>query len=115
MNRYFPVLTAWTSGSALTTYFQVPFRCTLRNVAGALDDDPGDAETILFKDGANTVGTLTFDTDVSAGDKGVFTKDTTYGDTIFDEGDLITIVNSSADATAGCHVLIELDPYGLKA
>jgi len=108
MKDYFAQI-PFASGAA-TQYFIAPFRCTLNDVSGVVQADPGDAETVTFKDGAggNSLGVLTFGTDIAAGAKGTYVPDTTYGSTVLEEGDLIEIVTSTA-ADAVCDMFLKLD------
>jgi hypothetical protein len=115
MQRYFTHAMAFAAG-ALTTYFQVPYRCTLRGLSGSVDADPGDGETVtVYKDtGSVELGTLTFGSGIAAGAKGTFAANATYGDTVLAAGDLLKIVTSTASA-ANLTLTIELDPHALKA
>lgn len=96
--------------SAVTEYFAVPYRCTVRKVSGIVQADPGDAETITFtvNSSGDSLGVLTFGSDIAAGAVGEYTRsDDTV---ILEEGDIIKIV-TSAGAAAACDLNIELDPY----
>jgi len=105
---------AFASG-ALTTYFYVPYRCTLRSISGIVQADPGDGETVTVTYGttvaaATAMGTLTFGTDIAAGAIGTWAADATTGDTVMAAGSYLKFVTSAA-ATAVCDLNIELDPY----
>jgi hypothetical protein len=106
--------TAFASGAS-TTYFQVPYRCTLRKVSGIVQADPGDAETVTVTGGATAaaataLGVLTFGTDIAAGAVGVWAADATTGNTVLEAGSFLKFVTSTGDA-AVCNLNIELDPY----
>ena len=103
------------AAGALTTYFYVPYRCTLRSISGIVNADPGDAETVTVTYGATVaaataMGVLTFGTDIAAGAIGTWTEDATTGGTVMAEGSYLKFVTSAA-ATAVCDLDIELDPY----
>lgn len=113
-NIQFPHTISFASG-AVTEFFQVPYRCTLRNVSGIVQADPGDAETITFTGGATTaaataLGTLTFGSDIAAGAVGTWAADATTGNTVLAAGSYIKMVTSAASA-AKCDLIIELDPF----
>lgn len=109
--------TAFAAG-ATTTYFQVPYRCKLRDVAGIVQADPGDAETVTVTGGATAatattaLGTLTFGTDIAAGAVGTWAADGSTGNTILEEGHFLKFVTSAA-AAANLDLNIELDPYAI--
>lgn len=100
------------AAGAITHYFVVPYRCTLRNVTGIVQADPGDAETITFTENSasTALGVLTFGTTIAAGATGTWTADTTDGAHVLAAGELIKMVTSAA-AAAQCDLDIELDPY----
>ncbi|WP_289020401.1 hypothetical protein [Desulfobacter postgatei] len=109
--------TAFAAG-ATTTYFQVPYRCTVRSVAGIVQADPGDAETVTVTGGTTAatattaLGTLTFGTDIAAGAVGTWAADATTGNTVLEEGSFLKIVTSAA-AAADLDLNIELDPHAI--
>lgn len=96
-----------------TYYVQAPYRCTLFKArATAQNSDIGDADTVTIKKGSTIIGTLTFGTDIAAGAKATWAADATNGKTVFEEGDLITVVVSALDAAGDrVHVEIDLDPH----
>lgn len=102
--------------SAKTTFFAVPYRCTLRNVIGIVQADPGDAQTVTVSGGddASTatteLGVLTFGTDIAAGAIGEWAPDADSGNTILEEGAVLKFVTSVGTA-ANLDLNIELDPY----
>ena len=97
---------------AVTHYFIVPYRCTLRNVTGIVQGDPGDADTVTFTENSagTALGVLLFGSTIAAGAVGTWTADTTDGAHVLAAGELIKIVTSAA-ATVQCDLDIELDPY----
>lgn len=112
---HFQKAIAFAAG-ALTTYFYVPYRCTLRAISGIVQGDPGDAETVTVTGGATVatattaLGVLTFGTDIAAGAIGTWAADATTGDTVLEAGSYLKFVTSAA-AAAVCDLDIELDPY----
>lgn len=95
-------------------YMVVPYRCTLRNVLAALQEDPGDsgANEIMVKDkDGNTIGEITFGDDVAAGDTGTYSPDSDNGNTVLEAGDVIEIETANADAAVDAHLSVEFDPY----
>jgi hypothetical protein len=100
------------SSSATAEFFiPVPVRCTIKTAQAACSADPGDGETLTFADGSNTVGVLTFGTDIAAGAQGVYAADATYGKTIFDPGDSIKVTISQLTAAATFVGYIEFDEF----
>lgn len=112
---HFQKTIAFAAG-ATTEFFRVPYRCTLRDINGVVQADPGDAETITFTESVNStaLGVLTFGTDIAAGALGTWAADSTDGDHVLEAGELIQAVTSAASA-ASCDLNIELDPYARKA
>lgn len=116
---HFQHRTAFASGAA-TTYFVVPYECTLRNVIGVVQADPGDNETITITGGGTVasgasgattaLGILTFGSGIAAGATGTWSGNTTTGDTTLLAGSLMKLVTSAASA-ANVDLDIELDPY----
>lgn len=103
------------AAGAVTEYWQVPYRCTVRKVSGIVQADPGDAETITVTGGATTaaataIGVLTFGTDIAAGAVGTWAADATTGMTVLAAGSYLKFVTSAA-AAAKCDLIIELDPF----
>lgn len=100
------------ASGAITHYFIVPYRCTLRNVTGIVQADPGDDETITFTEdsGSTALGVLTFGSTIAAGAEGTWAGDASTGDHVLEAGELIKMVTSTA-AAAQCNLDIELDPY----
>jgi hypothetical protein len=99
------------TGAAATFYVPVPTRCTIKGMQAACSIDPGDAETITIADGSNSVGVLTFGSDIAAGATGTYAADATYGETIFDAGDVMKITISQLTAAATFCGYIEIDEY----
>ena len=116
---HFQHSTAFASG-ATTTYFDLPYTSTLRNVTGIVQADPGDAETVTITGGGtvasgaagaiNTLGVLTFGTTIAAGAKGTWEADSTNGGMTLLAGSILKMVTTAASA-AVCDLDIELDPY----
>lgn len=105
---------AFASG-ALTTFFYVPYRCTLRSISGIVQADPGDSETVTVTYGttvsaATAMGVLAFGIDIAAGAIGTWTEDATDGGTVMEAGSYLKFVTTTASA-AVCDLNIELDPY----
>lgn len=100
-----------SSSAAATFYIPVPVRCTVKTAQAACSVDPGDAETITLADGSNTVGVLTFGTDIAAGATGTYAADATYGETIFDAGDVIKVTITQLTAAATFSGYIEIDEF----
>jgi len=101
--------------AATTTYFQVPYRCTIRKISGIVQADPGDDETITVTGGATVaaatnLGILTFGETIAAGAVGSWVADATDGGTVLEEGSFLKFVTSDASA-AVVNLDIELDPY----
>jgi hypothetical protein len=111
----FQVPIAFAAG-ALTTYFQLPYRCTMRNIKGIVQADPGDDETVTVTYGTTVagatiaIGVLTFGNDIAAGAVGTWVADATTGETVMAKDGYLKFVTSAA-ATAVCDLNIELDPY----
>lgn len=106
---------AFATGAG-TTFFQVPYRCTVREITGIVQADPGDDETVTVTGGATAatattaIGVLTFGSDIAAGAVGTWGADASTGDTVLEAGSYLKLVTSAA-AAAVCDINIELDPY----
>lgn len=100
-----------SESGAVTFYVPVPVRCTVKTVQATPSVDPGDADTITIYDGSNTVGVLTYGSDIDPGDTGTYVADSTYGETVFDAGDSIKIVISQVTAAATFCGYIVLDEF----
>lgn len=111
---------AFDSG-ALSTYLKMPYACTLKNVTGIVQADPGDNETVTFTGGGSvasgasgattTLGVLTFGSGVAAGADGTWVGDATNGNMTLLSGSWLKTTTSAA-AAAVCDLNIELDPHG---
>lgn len=106
----------FASGAGTTTYFQLPYRCTMRDLKGIVQGDPGDDETVTVTYGttvtaATAIGVLTFGNDIAAGGIGAWVADSTDGETVMAEGGYLKFVPSLGAAAATCDLNIELDPY----
>jgi hypothetical protein len=117
---HFQHKTAFASG-AITTYFgPLPYDCTLRNVTGVVQADPGENETITFTGGGSVasgaagattaLGVLTFGSGIAAGALGTWAANATTGGMTLLAGSLMKLVTSAA-AAADVDLDIELDPY----
>ncbi len=112
---HFQHVTAFAAG-AVTTYFRLPYRCTVRDINAIVQADPGDAETITVTHeptvgGTSTaIGTLTFGSTIAAGAIAVWAANATTGATVLEAGTFLKFVTSAA-AAAACDIDIELDPY----
>lgn len=102
--------------SAKTTFFPIPYRCTVRDITAIVQADPGDGQTITITAGetagtaTTAIGVYTFGTDIAAGATGEWTPDATDGDTVIEKGSVLKLV-TSAGSTANFNLNIELDPY----
>lgn len=112
---HFQHTTAFAAGAA-TTYFRIPYRCTVRDINAIVQADPGDAETITVTHeptvggDSTAIGTLTFGSDISAGAVATWAANSSTGDTVLEGGGFLKFVTSAA-AAANCDIDIELDPY----
>lgn len=99
------------TGGTATFYIPAPARCNIIRAQAACSVDPGDGETITLEKGANTVGVLTFGTDIAAGAVGVYAANATHGESIFDENEVIKVTISQLTAAATFCGYIEIDEY----
>lgn len=99
------------TAAASSHYYPAPFRCTVRGLDLAPNADPGDAETVTVKKGSDSVGVLTFGTDIAAGASGTYVSDTTNGHLVFNEGDNIILEISQLTAVATFNGSIKIDPF----
>lgn len=105
------ILVLSTGGTA--RYWQVPYRCTFRDlIAIAGNSDIGDSKTVTVANATQsvTLGVATFGTDIAAGAKATWVADTTNGDTVCAEGDILTFTATSTANTDIVELIIELDP-----
>ena len=104
------------ASSAMTTYMAVPYRCTMRNLTGIVQADPGDSETVTVTYGtaaascSTAIGVLTFGSSIAAGAVGTWAADASTGDTVMASGGFLKFV-TTAGAAAQCDLDVELDPY----
>ena len=99
------------TGGGVIAHIPAPYRCTIQKIQASPDADPGDAETLTVKSGSNTVGVLTFGTDIAAGATGTYVKNSTYGETVFEKDDIIKVEASTLTAAASFKGYIEIDPH----
>jgi hypothetical protein len=108
------------ASSAKTSYFQVPYRCTLREVSGIVQGDPGEDQTVTVTNEptvggtASTLGVLTFGEEITAGAVGAWAADADEGAMVMEKGEFIKFV-TSVGADAVLNMNIELDPYARTA
>jgi len=103
------------SGAGATVlYWMVPYKCTIRDlIAFAANSDPGDADTVTLYNytQSKTLGVATFGSDIAAGAKATWVADTTYGDLVCAQYDVLRItVSQTAAATDIIGMILELDP-----
>jgi len=116
---HFQHQTGFINSGETTTYFYVPYRCTLRNVIGIVQGDPGDNETVTVTCGATAaaatteLGVLTFGDDITAGAIGTWAEAATTGGTVMEAGYWIKLVATAGaeETSVVCDIDIELDPY----
>ena len=63
----------------------------------------------MVEKGADTIGTLTFGSDIAAGATAVYAPDATHGGDVLNKGDVLSFVTSAA-ADATYHLDVEFDP-----
>jgi hypothetical protein len=107
----FPVFILGATG-AVTLPFVCPYACTVRDLIGAVAKDPGDDETITLTNVTQsvTLGVLLFGNDIAANAKGVWTADSTEGETVNAEGDVLLFTISTLAQAAIFSMILELDP-----
>lgn len=112
---HFQNMITWAAG-AVTQYFRVPYRSTLRNFVALAQTDPGDAQTITVTTeptvGGTSValGVLAFGATSSDGAVGTWTANTSTGDHVLEAGEFI-VMTTTAGTAAQVDVDIEFDPY----
>jgi len=111
-------VTATANGAAVTTYLEVPYRCTVLDIAGIVQADPGDAQTVTVTNEATVGGTaialgvLTFGSVIAAGAIGTYVANATTGKSVLAKGSFLKFVTSAdGDAVAILDMSIELDPH----
>lgn len=102
-----------SSGGVANAYFRAPYACKITDLLVTCQADPGDGDVISVLDGsAHSIGTCTFGSDLAAGDAaGAYAPGATYGDTQFDEGDLIQLQITQCAAAVVLHCILTLDPF----
>ena len=107
----FPVNVTGIVGVA-TRPFVCPYKCTVRDLIGAVSADPGDDETVTLTNltQTKTLGVLTFGSGIAANAKGVWAADGTDGNNVNNEGDVLLFTTSDCAAAAVFAMILELDP-----
>jgi len=102
-----------STGAAVTEYFRVPYRCTLRDVKAVAQADIGDSETLTLteKVAGTALGVAAFGDDIAAGALATWTADADNGDHVLEKGEFIKIVLTQCTAAGKVDIDIELDPY----
>lgn len=109
--KLIPFVALGATGGATNFYVPIPTRCTVKSVQAAPNADPGDAETITVADGSDTIGVLTFGTDIAAGATGTYAADSTNGSKVIDAGDVLKLTVTQLTAAATFTGYIEIDEY----
>ena len=103
------------TGGASTSYFTVPYICTVKNFRTTLQGtDPGDADTLTVTENsaATALGVATFGTGLSAGDSATWVANATTGKHVLAANEVIKVTGSIAvNQPATVLIDIELDPY----
>ena len=109
--------TALAAGAGTTTYWQVPYRCTMRTLRGIIQAKNDSIETITVTtedtvDGTSVaIGVFSFPIGV-AGGVGAWVEDVTTGGTVIGKDEFLKFVVSTVGSDAAVINLdIELDPY----
>lgn len=107
----FPIYCLGVAGVE-TLPFVCPYKCTVRDLIGAVSEDPGDGETVTLTNAtkSKTLGVITWGSDIAANAKGVWVADTTNGNYVNAAGDVLLFTTSDCTAAAVFHMLLELDP-----
>lgn len=106
-----PFYALGATGATADFYAVMPVRCTIKSIQAACSADPGDGETITIYDGSNEVGVLTFGSSIAAGATGTYAANATYGNTVFEAGDVVKITVSQVTAAAVFNGLIYIDEF----
>ncbi len=98
-------------GVAITA-FPCPYKCTVRDLIGCVNIDPGDDETVTVTNAtqAKTLGVLLFGNDIAANALGVWTADVTNGNLVNAKNDVLVFTGSDCAAAAVVTMVLELDP-----
>jgi hypothetical protein len=118
---HFQQTAAFVSGSTPSTFFRIPYRCTLRDVQGTINSTAGaDEETVTVAGGGTVasgaagattdLGVLTFASGVGAGGAGTWVEDTTDGGMTLLAGSILKTTVTDGTST-NINLDIELDPY----
>ena len=108
----FPVSILSANGSPTVRYFVCPYKCTVRDLIGAVSLDVGDDETVTLINytDTKTLGVLAFGSDIAAGAKGTWTPDVTNGNYVNDVGDVLEFTITDCTVAGVFEMLLELDP-----
>jgi len=108
----FPVYCLGSTGGALPYTFVCPYKCTVRDLIGAVNVDPGDAESVTLTNAtqSTTLGVLLWGSTIAANAKGIWTADVTEGDTVNNAGDVLVFTVTQVTAAATFSLILELDP-----
>lgn len=100
------------AAAATTRYWQVPYRCTFRDLIAIANAALGVSPTVTVTNAtqSKTLGVATFDATSAAGEKATWVADTTNGDLVCAEGDILTFAAVADTATDIVELIIELDP-----
>lgn len=109
----FPIYCLGATGATAPFTFVCPYKCTIRDLIGAVSADPGDGETITVTNNTQsdiTMGVITWGSDIAANAKGTWAADSTYGNTVCEAGDVLVFTVSQCSAAATFSLILELDP-----
>lgn len=100
-----------STGATADAYLAVPYNCTLRDIIGTCQADPGDGEVItVTENSAGTIlGTYTFGSSIAAGATGTWAANATTGDHVIVAGEVLKFQITQCSAAVWIHLNIELD------
>ena len=99
-------------GAGAYTAFPCPYRCTVRDLTGVVNISPGTGDTVTVTNATQgtTVGVMTWAGVAAINSLGAWVADTTDGDTVCAEDDVL-VFTTSVCTNAACFTLaLELDP-----
>ena len=99
------------TGAGASVFIPVPVKSFLLKAVAVIDGDPGDAKTFTFKSGSTTIGTLTFGSDVAAGDTAEYVPDATDKKTEVNRTTPIEVAIPQCDAAVKVRIVLEIDEY----